>query len=324
MLSHLTSRTARVAAFALALCAFALPASARIYYAAELNTEQYKLLDRAKTAVILQEGIFEEHGPYLPAYTDGYVAERLAKDVADAVVAHGWDVLMFPPIPLGSGGVNEVPAKYPFPGTFTVRVDTLRSIFMDLGDELGEAGFKYVFILNTHGAPNHNRVIDQAAAYFSDTWGGRMVKLTGRGQNAGPNPAASLSEQARREDNSSGHGGITETSLMLFIDPDLVSPAYKTSPVFTVGAEGMEGVARRPDWPGYFGAPRYSTAEYGAKLYEQSARGHIAEALAVLDGTAPRTQPGRAPGRDIDEASIARDRAALKRQQDWLQKNGLR
>lgn len=314
------------AALILLACGVAVPAEARRYQAAELNTEQYRALDRTKTVVILTQGMFEEHGPYLPAYTDGYAAERLAKDVADAIVARGWNALMFPDIPFGSGGVNEIPAKYPFPGTFALHVDTLRSIYMELADELGEAGFKYIFVFNSHGAPNHNRVIDQAAAYFGDTWGGRMVKLSGFDATApdGADPAASLSEQARREDNNSGHGGIVETSETLFLAPQLVDPAYRSAPAFTVGNEGMLAATRRNDWLGYFGAPRYATAAQGAKLFELRSRACIQQALAVLDGTAPRAQPARNPGRGIDDASIARDRAAAKRQQDWLQKNGYR
>jgi len=319
-------RWIRIHALVLALlvCAASGPAAARSYLAAELNTREYAALDRAKTVVILPAAILEEHGPYLPAYTDGYAAQRLAHDVADAVVGHGWNVLMFPPIPLGSGGANELAAKYPFPGTFTVRLDTLRSIYMDLADEIGEAGFRYVLIVNGHGAPNHNRALDQACAYFDDTWGGRMAKLPRGWPPPGEDPTAALSEQARREDNASGHGGIIETSVMLFLAPDLVDPAYKSAPAFTVGSGGMPAVAKRGDWPGYFGAPRYSSAELGAKLYQRDARQYIQDALAVLDGTAPRVTPAAAPARDIDDAAIARDGAAEKRQRDWLRKKGFR
>ena len=35
-----------------------------------MNTEQIKGLDREKTVVILPDGILEEHGPYLPSFSD--------------------------------------------------------------------------------------------------------------------------------------------------------------------------------------------------------------------------------------------------------------
>jgi hypothetical protein len=54
------------------------PTAAQVYSVAALNTEQIRTLDRARTVVILPGGILEEHGPYLPSYTDGYRNERLA------------------------------------------------------------------------------------------------------------------------------------------------------------------------------------------------------------------------------------------------------
>jgi hypothetical protein len=53
------------------------PAAPQVYRLAELNTDQIRALDRAKTLILLPGGILEEHGPYLPSYTDGYLNERL-------------------------------------------------------------------------------------------------------------------------------------------------------------------------------------------------------------------------------------------------------
>src|SRR6266545_4080612 len=107
-----------IAILVLAVLVPAVPGRAQVRDIREMNTEQIRALDRAKTAVIIPGGILEEHGPYLPSYTDGYVNERLARDLADAIVARpGWGALMFPPIPLGSGGANEIGGKYRFPGT---------------------------------------------------------------------------------------------------------------------------------------------------------------------------------------------------------------
>jgi creatinine amidohydrolase len=45
---------------------------AQTYHLADLNTEQIRTLDRDKTVILIPGGILEEHGPYLPSYTDGY------------------------------------------------------------------------------------------------------------------------------------------------------------------------------------------------------------------------------------------------------------
>jgi creatinine amidohydrolase/Fe(II)-dependent formamide hydrolase-like protein len=51
---------------------------AQILDVRELNTEQIDRLDRTRTAVLLTAGILEQHGPFLPSYSDGYQSEFLA------------------------------------------------------------------------------------------------------------------------------------------------------------------------------------------------------------------------------------------------------
>jgi len=50
--------------------ALAAPSQAQVFLVAEMNCEQVRALDRKTTVVILPGGILEEHGPYLPAYTE--------------------------------------------------------------------------------------------------------------------------------------------------------------------------------------------------------------------------------------------------------------
>jgi hypothetical protein len=51
-------------------------ASAEVVRVGDLNTRQIRALDRNRTVVFLQGGMLEEHGPYLPAFTDGILSER--------------------------------------------------------------------------------------------------------------------------------------------------------------------------------------------------------------------------------------------------------
>jgi len=312
-----------------AAAAAAADSGRQIYYAKEMTTAHYQALDRGRTVVLLTTGILEEHGPYLPAFVDGYISERLVRDVADAIVEKGWNVLIFPTIPLGAGGANELAAKYPFPGTFVVRVSTLRAVFMDLAVELGDAGFRWILVANNHGAPNHNRILDQVCDFFSETYGGRMAVLRGlrtpSSAKIDEEARNMLSAQARTEDASSGHAGLDETSLMLFLQPNLVDPGYTQAPSHPAAdLDAMVAVAKRDDWPGYFGAPRYSTAAYGAKLYRSLSEQAVEQALRTLDGTAPPPMRFPAALRPIDNAALARDEAIEKKQQEWLKKKGVK
>jgi creatinine amidohydrolase len=77
----------------------------------------------------LQGGILEEHGPYLPSYSDGYQTAFIAGRLAEAIVVRpGWTVLRFPAIPLGTMPANEIGKEFTFPGSYPVRMTTLRSI----------------------------------------------------------------------------------------------------------------------------------------------------------------------------------------------------
>ena len=96
-------------------------ADTRVFKLAELNTDQIRALDREKTVVLLPGGILEEHGPYLPSYTDGYLNERLTEDLAKAIAQRpGWSVVVFPVIPLGlvaptpSAGGSRFQGRMPY------------------------------------------------------------------------------------------------------------------------------------------------------------------------------------------------------------------
>jgi hypothetical protein len=68
-----------------AILLLVLLAAAQVLQVQDLTTLQIAALDRGKTAVILPGGILEEHGPYLPAFTDGYLSQRLTADLARAI-----------------------------------------------------------------------------------------------------------------------------------------------------------------------------------------------------------------------------------------------
>jgi len=68
---------------------------ANILRLAELNTRQIQSLDKNKTVVLLPGGILEEHGPYLPSFTDGYWNEKFADTLAQVIAARkDWNVLL--------------------------------------------------------------------------------------------------------------------------------------------------------------------------------------------------------------------------------------
>lgn len=148
-------RFARVTLLLALACLVSRSTEAQVYRLAELRTDQIGALDREKTVILMPGGILEEHGPYLPSYADGYVSERLTADLAAAIAKRpGWAAVVFPVIPLGSGGANEIGGRYAYPGTYAVRPATLRAVFMDLATEFGEQGYSEVMALRPDLVPS--------------------------------------------------------------------------------------------------------------------------------------------------------------------------
>lgn len=311
---------------ALLMLLLACISSAQIYRLAEMNTEQIRALDRQKTVILMPGGVIEQHGPYMPAFTDGYMNEWWTERLAEAIAARpGWSVVIFPMVPLGDGGANEIGHKYVFPGSYGVRVKTLRAVYMDFANELGEQGFRWVFVIQNHGSPLHNLALDQAGDYFRDTYNGRMVNLFG----LEPAAAANEPKVSEKENGIDIHAGASETSRMLFIKPGLVDMAYKNAKPFTVTSPADFGsIAAGSDWPGYFGSPRLASAAFGAQVMNFRAEMFNKVALSILDGADDRAIPRYADHAMKEQSGTVKgcleyDAKVEKRQNDWLRKKGI-
>jgi creatinine amidohydrolase/Fe(II)-dependent formamide hydrolase-like protein len=258
---------------------------AKIFKLKELNTRQIESLNKSKTVVLIPGGILEEHGPYLPSFTDGYWNEKLTDTLAKAISAReGWNAIIFPTIPLGNSGANDVGMKYSFQGTYTIRFETLRNIFMDLATELGEQGFKYVFIIHGHGAPNHQRALDQASDFFNETYKGRMVNLMGLNPIMMKWFEATKTKAQENEDGFTIHAGLAETSSMLYIVPNFVDSNYKKATPFKgTNIEDLVEIAKSPKWQGYFGSERLATVKYGQEAWNSNSKLFTQYALDILD-----------------------------------------
>jgi len=268
----------------IAVLAITVPLPAQVLQFSDLNTRDFSKLDKGRTVVIIPGGILEEHGPYLPSGTDGIFNAKLADDLAQAITLRpGWTALVMPLIPLGAGAANEMGKKYSFPGSCTVTPSTLRSIFMDLSDQIGQRGFRWIVIVHGHGDPAHNRMLDQAGDYFHDTYGGEMVNLFG--YLWAMNLKDFRTPEQQKEDGLPEHATMTETSWILALKSHAVAADYKKAPAYSgKSIQQLEQIASREDWPGYFGAPALASAELGQKMYDQWLQRGTELVNSVLNG----------------------------------------
>jgi creatinine amidohydrolase len=109
---------------------------------------------RKKTPLLLPVSIIEEHGPHMDLAPDIYLVHQLAKDIKKRLLEQKIDILITPPL---YWGISRMTAA--FPGTFSVRPSTMIALMEDIVTSLKKWGFDTIFVLNLHGAPDHNRTI---------------------------------------------------------------------------------------------------------------------------------------------------------------------
>jgi len=253
--------------------AASVPARPSIHKLEELTWPQIDALDRERTMFILPVGAIEEHGPHLPVGTDTYGVMHEVNEASMRVsrALPDWSIVLMPPITYGQGGANVIGDMLVHPGTYGIRQSTLRSLVADLGGEIAQNGFKWIFVMNGHGGPTHNIAINEASDFISDTYRVTMLHLTGlfradtaiqaRGEKMN---ASHFSAAERHSFGMDSHAGVGETSAMLALRPDLVRSTYKTLPSRAGRSfDDLRNIATAPGWQGYLSSPAKATATYG-------------------------------------------------------------
>lgn len=253
----------------------------------ELSTPRLDALDRARTVIILTVSPLETHGPHLPLGVDAFTARHFAESIAERLVARhpGWSAVLAPTLHVGSFTFDTV-------GTVRVRQRVVRDAVVDYGDALARAGFRHILVSNGHGGPGHLVALEEAAAIVSRRHRITMASFTGhlawefrRGhylpgiETALGRPLSEAERQAFSED---VHGGWWETSLMLWLRPDLVDGGYRDLPAarYSLPRRFLPNYPLRKGGQGYVGHPALADPAFAKATTEVL----LAEAMAVVDG----------------------------------------
>ena len=107
--------------------------------------------------VLLPTGVIEEHGPHMGLGVDTLCSSLSSKQTKKNLEEKGVKALIAPPY---YWGINNATGS--FPGSFSVRKDTMKAVIYDILACLRRWGFKYVFNLNWHGDEDHIMAIVEA------------------------------------------------------------------------------------------------------------------------------------------------------------------
>ena len=310
--------------------------SARVHYLEQLTQDEIDALDREKSVFFLTFGNLEEHGPHLPVGSDYYramgIRDRLINRLHDA--HSDYHLVIFPVVPIGVGGANNLAREPDHIGTYSVRFTTLRDVAIDLGGTIARKGFRNIFVIEAHGDQLHNVAFNQACDFVSERYNVRMVNITGMSKTFEGSTAVLdefLGQGWRQRSGFEGHAGASETSEVLAVQGgEYVEPEYKTlEPFYVDGHRGFTRTYELDGWRGYWGDPARASREMGEVLIEQRVARAFRIAEAALRGDDLSSMP-RYPDNNpeaISESEEAR-RLALERYETvrdevgrWLQQH---
>jgi mycofactocin precursor peptide peptidase len=215
--------------------------------------------------VLVPVGSIEQHGPHLPLDTDTAIAVA----VATALAARSPSAWVAPPVAYAASGEHQM-----FPGTCSIGTEALRVLLVELVRSLRTWATRVVFV-NAHGG---NLSALRPA----------VEQLVAEGHDVGW--VACATEEVDL------HAGLTETSLMLHLRPDLVKMdlAVRRVPEHLADYEligfgkpvsfGWLADDFGPD--GHIGDPTGATAEHGKAMFD-AAVARLAAVIAEAHRFAP-------------------------------------
>jgi len=306
--------------------------SDRVIALAELNSASLAALDPARTAFILNSAPLEAHGPHIPIASDTYQGDYCARRMAEQLAASlpDWSIVVMPTLWYGIDGANLISERLDIRGTISLRPSTLRALAADLGSQLADQGFRWLFLVHVHGAALEHVALSDAADFVRETRGMGMFNIgsvgyTDRDPGVDSAFAARYSVAERDRIGFDVHAGTAETSNMLAVRPDLVGSNAQSLPDVTVrGWEDLDQAGRRPGWQGYWSAPALADSSLGRRMLDAWAARWAGFALRAIRGEdvskLPRYPDGESPNANMRQAarSAARQHAFDMKFASWL------
>ena len=161
--------------------------------------------------VIIPLGSTEQHGPHLPLGTDYYEAFGMSK-----MISAQTGVLVAPVLLSGYSVYHSG-----FPGSLSLKPETMEQVLYETAELLIKYGFRRFLFFNYHGG---NSIVESKVIHRINHTTEAIAVAIGAG-------ASFQRDQDRIEGVLyDAHAGISETSMMLFLQPELVKMGRAEKP----------------------------------------------------------------------------------------------
>jgi creatinine amidohydrolase len=160
--------------------------------------------------VVLPTGAVEHHGPHLPLITDVLLAEMIGEAAVAEAAGGGLDVWLLPTL-----AYTKSDEHHWAPGTMWLRGETMTDTLRDIARGVAATAAKTLVFFNGHGG--NTALLQVAARDIRREFGLRTFAMPALAMGAErPN------DEGLDERGLSIHGGTSETSIILYLRPDLV------------------------------------------------------------------------------------------------------
>jgi creatinine amidohydrolase len=191
---------------------------------------------RAGGVVIIPVASIEQHGNHLPVNTDANCVFEIAKRAAQAI--DEFPLLVLPPIWTGYS-----PHHMTYPGSITLKYHTFVELLTQVATSVHAHGFKKILFLNGHGG--NSAIVGAMRTKLAAEEGFSSVSYTYWDLPSIPEQIKMVSQSDK---GFIGHAGKIETSLQVYLQPELVDRDAAT-------------------WaPGVWGDPSAGTREKGESI----------------------------------------------------------
>ena len=239
----------------------------------EMTWEQVKEYLKHDDRLILAIGSTEQHGRHLTFATDAMVPAAIGRRVSEAT-----GIILAPALAYGMS-LHHLG----FPGSLSLRPQTLVQVLLDILDSAAHHGFRRILLLNGHGGN-----IASIGVALGDILN-RRADLEVRARSWWTLPAVETVTEELFPGVNDSHAGPTETAVFLALRPEL---AKMDRAAHTPDAD-TSALLTQTSFPALYphgvigDDPRLGSAEAGQKILDAAVKACVAELEAW----------GRRPGR---------------------------
>jgi creatinine amidohydrolase len=223
----------------------------------EMTWVEVKEYLQTSDMVIVPLGSTEQHGPHLPLGTDFFEAFEISKKISAKT-----GVVVAPVVMVGYSSYHSG-----FTGTLSLTPETMEAVLFECVEYLIKYGFRKIMFFNYHGG---NNIVQDMVIHRINRETEAIAFAIGVG--------SSLHADDPDEDFFDWHAGLSETSLMLYLKPELVRTELIEQPDihFTARMKALKVLADdnpdlEPVWHSLFGVP--SDTGKGGASHELSSNG---------------------------------------------------